>query len=192
MNKPVRRATTPDSLPPIDSDGEDEDDWSSGAEEVSSNASSIVSDEEVVECSDIQSNSEAGSDVNSDAEMPYELAPRKMKVEKEDNKVPRLPIKLADGKIRSTGTTTIPARSDSEEEASSEEEEQEVPAPPREDASTGARFGRPAVAAVLQTRSRKHRIELAKEQIAGICQEIMADPEHNVSSFHPLHEVSLA
>lgn len=114
--------------------------------------------------------------------MPYELAPRKLKVAKEEgkNEIPRLPIKLADGKIQRTGTKVIATKDESEEESSSEEETFE-PLPPREDGSTGARFGRPAITAILQTKSRKQRISLAKDQIAGICQEILADPENSVS-----------
>ena len=58
-----------------------------------------------------------------------------------------------------------------------------------EDVSTGARFGRPAVVDVIAQKSRKARIQGAKEQIAGLCQEILGDPENSVwvSSAVPRH-----
>lgn len=49
-----------------------------------------------------------------------------------------------------------------------------------EDVSTGARFGRPAVIDIIGNKSRTARIQGAKDQIAGICQEIIADPENSV------------
>jgi nucleolar complex protein 3 len=55
-----------------------------------------------------------------------------------------------------------------------------------EDVATGARFGRPAVRDIIQQKSRKARIEAAKEQLASICQEIMAEPENSVSFSCPL------
>ena len=71
-----------------------------------------------------------------------------------------------------------------EEEEESEEEEPEAPQDSFkvEDVSTGARFGRPAVVDVIMMKSRKARIQAAKEQIAGICQEIVSDPENSVRS----------
>lgn len=182
----MRRAATPDSLPPIDSDGEsDEDEWSSGIDEDVSDVSGLDSageDDEDGSSDQYPDHSEPEDD--SDEEMPYELAPRKIKVAEDKNEVPRLPIKLADGQIRSTGTKPLkvtPKDEESEDDSSSEEDEPEpAPRPTREDVSTGARFGKPAIATVLQTKSRKQRVELAKEQIASICQEILADPENSV------------
>ncbi|RXW24153.1 hypothetical protein EST38_g1720 [Candolleomyces aberdarensis] len=187
LTKPVRRAATPDSLPPVDSNDEnDSDAWSSGIDGFSDISDSGSEDEP-------PSDDDHGEEEDSDEEMPYELAPRKLKVAKEEgkNEIPRLPIKLADGKIQSTGTKVISLNDESEEESSSEEETFEPLPPPREDGSTGARFGRPAIAAVLQTKSRKQRISLAKEQIAGICQEILADPENSLGLLRRLHSFSL-
>ncbi|KAJ2916043.1 hypothetical protein MD484_g4375, partial [Candolleomyces efflorescens] len=189
LTKPVRRAATPDSLPPIDSHDEDNSDaWSSGIEGFSS---SDISDSDSED--EPPSDDDHGGEEDSDEEMPYELAPRKLKVAKEEgkNEIPRLPIKLADGKIQRTGTKVIATKDESEEESSSGEETFEPLPPPREDGSTGARFGRAAITAVLQTKSRKQRISLAKDQIASICQDILADPENSASLLRRLHSFSL-
>jgi hypothetical protein len=120
--------------------------------------------------------------------MPYETIPRKQPTALEaPDEVKRLPIKLANGKIQETGTKSIasrppPSEKDSDDDSESEPEEMSRKV---EDVSTGARFGRPAVVDVLQTKSRKHRVEMAKEQIAGICQDILADPENGVSLGFP-------
>lgn len=123
--------------------------------------------------------------LDSDAEMPYESAPRKPSLawkREEQNQIQRLPIKLADGKIKEFGTKPVKSKArELVEEESSDEEQDESPETTRvEDVSTGARFGRASVADVLNTKSRKAKVELAKDQIAGICQEILADPENSV------------
>ena len=127
--------------------------------------------------------------------MPYETSPRiQPTTVKTPDAIKRLPIKLANGKIQQTGVKTMILRPPplEEPEAVSESEVEEEPQRV-EDVSTGARFGRPAVVDVLQTKSRKHRIEMAKEQIAGICQDILADPENGVSlGFpNPLFSISI-
>jgi nucleolar complex protein 3 len=101
--------------------------------------------------------------------------------------VPRLPIKLANGQIEKTGeregSVETPTASDTE----GEEEEVKQPSPQlRNDVATGARFGRPAVADTLTTKSRKLRVQAAKEQIAGICQDIITEPENGVSELSML------
>lgn len=162
-------------MPSIDSNDEDEDEgeWSSGIDDLSEGDSE-----------DEDSGDESGSfGDDSDVEMSYETAPRKRRPswEPEEGKnVQRLPIKLANGRIQETGKKDMPATvkppvSDTDE--SDDDEEVEVR---REDISTGARFGRPAVVDVISAKSRKARVQAAKEQIAGICQEIMADPENSV------------
>ena len=97
--------------------------------------------------------------------------------------ISRLPIKLANGQIERTGeregSVETPTLSDSSE---GEEEEERALSQPRNDVATGARFGRPAVADILTTKSRKLRVQSAKEQIAGICQDIIAEPENGVST----------
>lgn len=120
---------------------------------------------------------------DSDTEMPYETAPRTSRVFRDSEKsvVQRLPIKLVDGSIKPMGPNhAVP-------ESESEEEEEEPEAPPvastsykREDISTGARFGRASVVDVITKGSRKARIQEAKDQIAGICQDIVAEPEMSV------------
>jgi len=176
LAKPARQPQVyNDDLPSLDSG--DEDDWDSNLEELESD----VMDSEVDDESLSDELSEMHDD--SDAEMAYEAIPRKRRPSWETSEKPevrRLPIKLADGKIKDTGIKPIrpPSHSsstDGSEDSDSEEEPQQV-----EDVSTGARFGRPAVMDVLQTKSRKQKVEMAKEQIAGICQEILADPENSV------------
>ena len=98
--------------------------------------------------------------------------------------VKRLPIKLANGHIRQTGVHVsalqhIHSEVENERQQPDEEEFQK---PTRvEDVSTGARFGRAAVVDVVGIQAKKERIQCAKEQIAGICQEVLSDPENNVS-----------
>lgn len=170
-----------DDLPSINSDDEDdEDSWDSNIED--SDISGDENDDLSLEGDGYSVQSE-----NSDEEMPYETKPRKPQREPEATELQRLPIKLADGKIQRTGIKAInpnskpevPSDSD-EDESDSEEEQEEPPQHTTEDVSTGARFGRPAVVDVLKTNSRKAKVEKAKEQIAGICQEILADPENSV------------
>lgn len=133
---------------------------------------------------------------DSDEEQPYELQSRTQTITKEmantNRKViPRLPIKLANGQIEKTGEREGSVETPTASDSSGGEEEEERPLPqPRNDVATGARFGRPAVADILTTKSRKLRVQAAKEQIAGICQDIIAEPENGVSKapvFTPCH-----
>lgn len=122
-------------------------------------------------------------DSDSDAEKPFESAPRVLKrsVSTHSTNVPSLPIKLPDGRIQQTGSRPRPARAPQEESENEPENEDSVSEPQHaEDVSTGARFGRPAVVDVIQKRSRSERLQLAREQIASLCQEIIAEPEINV------------
>lgn len=173
--KPIRRKVVEDDLPPLDTD-DDAESWSSGMDELSDVSEEVL---------------------DSDAEMPYESAPRKPNSaweREEQTQIKRLPIKLADGKIKETGSKPVKlkARELVEEEESSEDEQDEAPKITRvEDVSTGARFGRASVADVLNTKSRKAKVELAKDQIAGICQEILADPENSLGLLRRLHSFSL-
>ena len=131
---------------------------------------------------------QAGSD---DEEMPFESRPRKRRPswEPESDKekgIARLPIKLADGRVQKSTSKVFLDESeesglDSDEE-SAEGHTEVATLPKVEDVSTGARFGRPAVVDVIGQRSRKARIQGAKEQIAGLCQEILGDPENSVRS----------
>ena len=95
----------------------------------------------------------------------------------------RLPIKLANGRIVKTGRRVVP-QTDSESEADFRQYREQGQSLDHivEDVSTGARFGRPAVANVVGTHFRRARIQKAKEEIASICQDILADPECSVSA----------
>lgn len=186
------RVPVKDDLPPIESDDDDD------AESFDSNieadfpeddeiSADDLSDEELSDTDNLSDEEdEPNEELDSDEEMPYEKVPRKQRARSEEPvEVQRLPIKLANGQLLQTGTkpltTTIKEREEAQLQESSSEEESEEPEPAkRNDIATGARFGRAAVTEVLQTKSRKHRIERAKDQIAGICQEIMADPENSV------------
>lgn len=188
LNRPAPKAPIDDDLPSIDSHDEDDDAWSSGLDDDLISAGPSNSGDSSLEDSEDEGNvarRPAGSELDSDAEMPYETLPRKRRPSwDEDKKLPvqRLPIKLADGRIQKTGTNAIAV---SETDESDDEEEEEVPAVRNEkwrvdDISTGGRFGRPAVIDVVGNKSRKAAVQGAKDQIAGICQEIVAEPENSV------------
>jgi len=125
-------------------------------------------------------------ELDSDAEMPYEQLPRKRYTSWSDEeetgtkKIKGLPIKLPDGTIRKSAKVLIM----SDPEQSSDESEKEAllrkPETNVEDITTGARFGRAAIADVIIKSSKRERVEAAKEQIASICQEILAEPENSV------------
>jgi nucleolar complex protein 3 len=126
--------------------------------------------------------------------MSYEVAPRKRRPSwdsDDDHNVHHLPTKLPDGRIQKSVNkpTAVRAAADpdhvetDDDAAQQDQEHAEMQARYRvEDVSTGARFGRPAVVDVIGIKSRKAKIQGAKDQIAGICQEIIADPENSVST----------
>ena len=174
LHKPIRKPRA-DSLPSVNSHDENSESWNSDIE-----------------------NSDAGTDalseqpvLDSDTEMPYERVLRLPKVrepEKHRN-IRGLPIKLADGRIQaSEKVTAAPAQTDENEDSADSARSQSPPAVPCavEDVATGARFGRRAVVDVIGNGSRKARIQGAKDQIASICQEIIADPENSVRSFYSM------
>ncbi|KAG1772641.1 nucleolar complex-associated protein-domain-containing protein [Suillus occidentalis] len=183
LNKPVRKPNVDDDLPSIDSHDEDEDAWSSGIDDDADTTSqSSVND----------------SDQDSDAEMSYERVPRKVQEPREaktDRHIQGLPIKSADGRIHSTGMKTAAPPSSDEEGNDTDEsaEEQEMPVEVNriDDVATGARFGRPAVIDIVGNKSRTARIQGAKDQIASICQEIIAEPENSLGLLRRLHTFSL-
>ncbi|KAG1827333.1 nucleolar complex-associated protein-domain-containing protein [Suillus subaureus] len=183
LNKPVRKPKVDDDLPSIDSHDEDEEAWSSG----------IDDDADTISQSSIND-----SDQDSDAEMSYERVPRKVQESREaktDRHIQGLPIKSADGRIHSTGMkTAAPPSSDEEDDGtdkSAEEQEMPVEVNKIDDVATGARFGRPAVIDIVGNKSRKARIHGAKDQIASICQEIIAEPENSLGLLRRLHTFSL-
>ncbi|KAG2349941.1 nucleolar complex-associated protein 3 [Suillus weaverae] len=179
LNKPVRKPNVHDDLPSIDSHDEDEEAWSSGIDD----GSDTISHED---------------DLNSDVEMSYERVPRKVQESREaktDRHIQGLPIKSADGRIHSTGLKVAAPPSSDEEGSDTDEsaEEQEMPVEVNriDDVATGARFGRPAVIDVVGNKSRTARIQGAKDQIASICQEIIAEPENSLGLLRRLHTFSL-
>ncbi|THH01412.1 hypothetical protein EW026_g1281 [Hermanssonia centrifuga] len=204
MNKPTRVAVK-DDLPAVNSDDEEEEEeWSSGVdlsdgEDVASSDSDADSDSQSSSSRQVPRRKKEKNPESDDEEMPYEAAPRKRRAswEPESDKetgIERLPIKLADGQIKkSSGAKIFLSLKDKDES----EEEEKDPETFREehrveDVSTGARFGRPAVVDVVSNKSRKARVQAAKEQIAGICQEIVADPENSLGLLRRLHTFSLS
>jgi nucleolar complex protein 3 len=193
MHKPVR-AEVGDDLPSLESDDDEDngEEWTPGLESLGEEDEDALSDQDEEEEDDV---SVSSSDArprkekhleSDDKEMPYETAPRKRRPSWEpestkDRGIERLPIKLADGRVlKSRAKVYLPQ---DEEEESADESDMPFPMEEKsriEDVSTGARFGRPAVVDVVSQKSRKARIQAAKEQIAGICQEIVADPENSV------------
>ncbi|KDQ60856.1 hypothetical protein JAAARDRAFT_564699 [Jaapia argillacea MUCL 33604] len=171
----IRRPRIDDDLPSIESHDEEEDVWDSGIDDSLSESST----------GDVQE--------DSDAEMVYETASRQPLSSwnsDADGAIERLPIKLADGRVqRATVKFPVEASLDSEESSSSDGEEMEPYIV--EDVATGGRFGRTAVAEVIGNKSRKARLEGAKEQIANICQEILADPDNSLGLLRRLHTFSL-
>ncbi|KAG6818144.1 hypothetical protein H0H87_000049 [Tephrocybe sp. NHM501043] len=183
LNKPVRKAIQDDDLPSIDSDDEDD-----GQSFGSSDDGSLSLDDDALS---------SATDEASDAEMDYEKAPRKRRPswEPEENRgIKGLPIKLPSGDVRSTGKMSFAlAANAAEDSPENEPDESEVEEPPQriDDVSTGARFGRPAVVDVVSNKSKAARIHGAKEQLAGICQEIVSDPENSLGLLRRLHTFSL-
>ncbi|CAE6421607.1 unnamed protein product [Rhizoctonia solani] len=186
LTKPVRESRpVDDDLPSIDSHSDDGDDWSSLA-------SDALSDEDAFSNENSDSDEGYPKQLDSDEELPYEKAGRP-RPPSPKRQAERLPIKLGDGRIQSTGAREV--LSDSEGQEESEEDESvavsETKPPVIEDVATGARFGRPAVRDIVGQKSRKARIESAKEQLASICQEIIAEPENSLGLLRRLHTFAL-
>lgn len=186
LDRPVRGVPVDDDLPSVNSHTDDEEIWSSDIREDPSEVDSGLSEDDAFGEDEQSSKTRLRTKrtaTDSDAEMSYEAIPRRRRPSWSDGEVviDRLPIKLRDGKIKRTGPKlVIQAQSEEESEEHSPERWSE-PEPTREDITTGARFGRLSVIDVIGNPSKKLRIQLAKEQIANICQEIVADPENSVS-----------
>ena len=172
MTKPIRKQEANDDLPSLNWDSED------GASEAESRE---MSDSEG---DGLLSDTSSAISENSDDEMPYETVARTHRNLRNSPKseVQRLPIKLPDGRIKETGTKVITTKTVIYSEVEDSTSDSEVEPEPRkvDDVLTGARFGRFSISDVLQTKSRRTRIEMAKVQIAGLCQDILADPENGV------------
>jgi nucleolar complex protein 3 len=179
LYKPARVERKTDDLPAVDSGSEEYSD----TESLPSNDFSDKLSENVPISEDEEEYSVAGFD--SDAEMPYEQVPWKQRsrdgVSSRTKQIEGLPIKLPDGTIQKS--TKMLLVTDSDLSSNEESEEESVPRESEtrvEDVTTGARFGRAAIVDIVGKSSRKERVEAAKEQIAGICQDILADPENSV------------
>lgn len=174
-----------DDLPSIDSHDEDNGSWSPDLDEKCSSPPGSIRVEDTSSEDDRQN---SPSDFDSDIEMPYEAVPRKRRPSWDNDQNPsvhRLPIKLPDGRIQKV-TVPLPAEltvNVRDEHEDNKDQTERVATPIVEDISTGARFGRPAVVDVVGNKSQKTRVQNAKEEIASICQEIIAEPENNVSTF---------
>ncbi|RPD66048.1 nucleolar complex-associated protein 3 [Lentinus tigrinus ALCF2SS1-7] len=211
LHKPVRKAVE-DDLPSLDShsEGEDEDEdeqWSSGIENMSEDEDMSGPDDEAH--SSAAESSSMGVQrkrrrkpavLSEDEEQPFEYQPRRRHSswEPESNKdkgIERLPIKLADGRIQKSGSKVVLDQSEDSgldsDNDSADEQMEDAPHSRVEDVTTGARFGRPAVVDVIGQKSRKARVQGAKEQIAGLCQEILGDPENSLGLLRRLHTFSL-
>ncbi|KAF9503148.1 hypothetical protein BS47DRAFT_1386499 [Hydnum rufescens UP504] len=182
LTKPARIHADHDDLPSIASHDDDPQLWDSDLGKDSGSEGDPEGD------SDLDSDgSESDGPASSDTEQSYERQPR---VRAPSREAPRWnPSK--------TGSLAGPAPeelSDSDSDASSTGPKSRPDAHPGsrvEDVSTGARFGRPAVVTIIGARSRKARIQGAKEQLAGICQEILADPENSLGLLRRLHSFAL-
>ncbi|KAF5365756.1 hypothetical protein D9758_003308 [Tetrapyrgos nigripes] len=175
LNKPTRKAPVDDDLPSVDSHDEDDGIWDSDNDDESGG---FFDDEN-------------GLHFDSDAEMPYEAVPRKVHDASDKPGISRLPIKLPGGQIQETGRISVSSAESSESESEEEAVHRNVDTVRRDDVATGARFSRPAVVDVIANKSRKTRIQAAKDQIASICQEIVSDPENNLGLLRRLHTFSL-
>lgn len=165
LHKPVRKSRV-DDLPSVDSHDEVSESWSTDIEDSDEQPPTPV-------------------ELDSDTEMSYERVARLHKLPERETRrnIPGLPIKLSDGRIQASEKVTVaPAQIDDDEDTEDSIRTQSPPAMPStvEDVATGARFGRPAVVDVIENSSRKARIQGAKDQIASLCQEIIADPENSV------------
>jgi nucleolar complex protein 3 len=187
LDRPLRKAPKDDDLPSVNSHTDDEEVWFSDLREESSEVDTSLSEDDSSRRDELLDSSgprlrKRRAATDTDVEMSYEAVPRRRRPSwsEEDVVIDRLPIKHRDGKIERTGPKLV-IRAQSEEER---EEDSPVRIPEleaaREDITTGARFGRLSVIDVISNPSRKLRIQTAKEQIASICQEIVADPENSV------------
>jgi nucleolar complex protein 3 len=187
LDGPTRRVPVDDDLPSVNSHTDDEEVWSSDIREDLSEVDSGLSEDDALGEGEQFDSSKPRfrtkrAATDPDAEMSYEAVPRRRRPSWSDGEVviDRLPIKLRDGKIKRTGPKLVVQAQSEEESEDQPPERWPEPEPTREDITTGARFGRLSVIGVIGNPSRNLRIQLAKEQIANICQEIVADPENSV------------
>lgn len=123
-----------------------------------------------------QSDTNTASQSEDDLEQTYESRSRPTIVSEQRDTVARLPIKMSDGRIIKTGHRLVPDENRNGEHIpeSSDTENFSPEQLKTEDAVTLA-----SVTTVLNV-PRQLRIQTAKEEIAQICQGILADPENSV------------
>jgi nucleolar complex protein 3 len=174
-----------DDLPSIDSGDEGEASWSSNLE------TDADSESDVATTSSLDDTRKMPDGFDSDTEMPYEAVPRRRRPSwdhGQNDTIPHLPIKLRDGRVQkvedggTTPSSQVKNVLDEDEGVESDTSGRNEPATV-EDISTGARFGRPAVIDVIRNSSRKARVQGSREEIALICQSIVAEPESSVGAF---------
>ncbi|KZT61823.1 nucleolar complex-associated protein 3 [Calocera cornea HHB12733] len=201
LSKPARPRIE-DDLPDIEEHTDDESPW----EEVEGEElSGSEDDDDDLDTDDLsvdeeEDDEEASAPSDSDAEKSYEINGRKRRREWEEDDAPkpigRLPIKLANGQVKrlkDLDGRPVPVPVQEEESSSEEESEEEAQEEERtNNVATGNRFGRPAPAVVLSLPTRAERVQRAKEQIAGICQDVMADPENSLGLLRRLQTFTLS
>ena len=185
LGKPqAARSAKADDLPSLDSHSEDEDSWSSNVSERSEDEEDDSLSDDSMPSSSKLPNGGSRSRASDDEEMPYERLPRKhaRQGSSDDEGISRLPIKSQDGRIHRSDKRIVVSTIQEDSNVSSDDERTPTKeeAVRRDDVATGARFGRPAVVDVVSKKSRRARIQAAKEQIASICQDIVGDPENSV------------
>ncbi|KAG8977789.1 hypothetical protein FRB90_008681, partial [Tulasnella sp. 427] len=200
--KPAKRRKLDETVS-ASADEDEEEPWSSTLESLPGTDDEEDDEEEGNEENEDTGETKADSS-DSDEELAHEREGRTRPTEWEPpaRKGPaRLPIKLADGTLKPTGNLPAPPSSDESESEgervdpiASWQAAAEADAAPsrREDVATGARFGRPAVVDLLKQSSRKEKIQRVKEELATICQDIIADPETNLGLLRRLHTFTQA
>ena len=189
LNKPPQKARPVDDLPSVKSSDEDETSSSSSLETSSCSESD---DAATISRSNCLDDRRISNDLNSDTEMPYEALPRKRRLswdDGQDHRIPHLPIKLPNGLVQQVDNGASAMSSQTGNDVSDPDEKEGLDSSGLqkstvvEDISTGTRFGRPAVIDIIGKASRTARIQEAREEIAFICQKIVAEPESSVSAF---------
>jgi nucleolar complex protein 3 len=178
-----------DDLPSVESSDEDEASLSSNLETSSYSESD---DAATISSSNYHDSRRISNDLNSDTEMPYEALPRRRRLSwdhDQNHRIPHLPIKLPNGLVQKVdnGASAMSSQTGDDLSDRDEKERLDFSGPQEstvvEDISTGTRFGRPPVIDIIGKTSRTARIREAREEIAFICQKIVAEPESSVSAF---------
>ncbi|KAI9458484.1 nucleolar complex-associated protein 3 [Russula earlei] len=198
LDRPVRKAPIDDDLPSVISHTDGEEVCSSDITEDLSEVDPGLSEGDISGEHDLLNSSRSRSRkkraaTGSDAEMSYETVSRRRRQPWPEGEVviDGLPIKLRDGQIKRTGPKLVIQAQSEEKSDDSPSERRLEPEQTREDITTGARFRRLPIIDVISNPSRKLRIQIAKEQIASLCEDIVSDPENSLGLLRRLHTFSL-